>query len=167
MRYVGLSCLKSWLEGKRHCKETPIVNSYIWKGLECEICKSPFKDTFIGQDGNLINLLNYNIHPDTNNYMIIESVTQTTSKTIHVINFDARESIKVGRAQIAEVRITDISVSRHHSNLTLNLDGSVSLSDNYSKFGTLLLLRKPYAIKPTTKEATYIQVGRSTLCISA
>ena len=99
--------------------------------------------------------------------MIIESVTQTTSKTIHVINFDARESIKVGRAQIAEVRITDISVSRHHSNLTLNLDGSVSLSDNYSKFGTLLLLRKPYAIKPTQKEATYIQVGRSTLCISA
>ena len=46
----------------------------------------------------MINLLNYNIHPDTNNYMIIESVTQTTSKTIHVINFDARESIKVGRA---------------------------------------------------------------------
>ena len=98
--------------------------------------------------------------------MIIESVTNTTSKTIHVINFDARESIKVGRAQIAEVRITDISVSRHHSNLTLNLDGSISLSDNYSKFGTLLLLRKPYAIKPS-KEATYVQVGRSTLCISA
>ena len=48
MRYVGLSCLKSWLEGKRHCKETPFVNSYIWKGLECEICKQPYKDTFIG-----------------------------------------------------------------------------------------------------------------------
>ena len=98
MRYVGLSCLKSWLEGKRHCKETPFVNSYIWKGLECEICKQPYKDTFIGQDGNLINLLNYVIHPDARNYMIIESVTQTTSKTIHVINFDARDSIKVGRA---------------------------------------------------------------------
>ena len=48
MRYVGLSCLKSWLEGKRHCKETHFVNSYIWKGLECEICKQPYKDTFIG-----------------------------------------------------------------------------------------------------------------------
>ena len=98
MRYVGLSCLKSWLEGKRHCKETPVVNSYIWKGLECEICKHPFRDTFVGQDGNLINLLNYVIHRDAQNYMIIESVTQTTSKTIHVINFDARDSIKVGRA---------------------------------------------------------------------
>ena len=44
LRYVGLGCLKEWLEGKRHCKETPVVNSYIWKNLECEICKTPFKD---------------------------------------------------------------------------------------------------------------------------
>ena len=119
MRYIGLSCLKEWLEGKRHCKETPVVNSYIWKNLECEICKHPFKDIFFSQDGRELSLLNYNIHESINNYMIIESVTQTTSKTIHVINFDARKSVKVGRAQVAEVRITDISVSRHHSNITL------------------------------------------------
>ena len=48
MRFIGLSCLKEWLAGKRHCKETEIVNSYIWKGLECEICKHPFQDIFIG-----------------------------------------------------------------------------------------------------------------------
>ena len=42
LRWIGLSCLKEWLHGKRHCKETPIVNSYIWKCLECEICKNPF-----------------------------------------------------------------------------------------------------------------------------
>ena len=42
MRHIGLSCLKEWLEGKRHCKETAVVNSYIWKNLECEICKTPF-----------------------------------------------------------------------------------------------------------------------------
>ena len=59
MRFIGLSCLKNWLEGKRHCKETPVVNSYIWKNLECEICKQPFKDIFVGQDGRELNLLNY------------------------------------------------------------------------------------------------------------
>ena len=75
MRYVGLSCLKSWLEGKRHCKETPVVNSYIWKGLECEICKHPFKDIVIGEDGREFNLLNYKIHEFSFNYIIIESVT--------------------------------------------------------------------------------------------
>ena len=146
MRFIGLSCLKEWLEGKRHCKETDYVNSYIWKNLECEICKSAFKDIFHSQDGRELSLLNYNIHDGINNYMIIESVTQTTSKTIHVINFDLRKSVKVGRAQVAEVRITDISVSRHHSNLTLTHDGTVALTDNYSKFGTLKLIREPLAI---------------------
>jgi len=51
MGYIGVSCLKEWLQGKSHCKETPYVNSYIWKGLECEICKTPFKDTYVKTDG--------------------------------------------------------------------------------------------------------------------
>ena len=118
--------------------------------MECEICKNPLKDIFIGHDGRELSLLNYVVHENAKNYMIIESVTQTTSKTIHVINFDRRTNVKVGRAQIAEVRITDISVSRHHSNITLNNDGTVSLTDNYSKFGTLKLLKQPLAI-PSNK----------------
>ena len=103
--------------------------------------------------------MNYVIHEGIKNYMIIESVTQTTSKTIHVINFDARNNIKVGRAQIAEVRITDISVSRHHSNLILNPNGVVTVTDNYSKFGTLKLLRQPLAVpcnKTGIDETVYV-----------
>lgn len=70
-------------------KETPVVNSYIWKNLECEICKTSYSDTVKLKDGTLVNLLNYNVHEDANNlYMVIESVTNTTSKTIHVINFN-------------------------------------------------------------------------------
>ena len=105
--------------------------------------------------GHEINLLNFNLHENCQNYMVIESVTNTTSKTIHVINFDVSPLIKVGRAQVAEVRITDISVSRHHSSLRLCKDGTVSLNDNYSKFGTLLLLSRPLAIIPSN-EGTYI-----------
>lgn len=44
------------------------------------------------------------------------------------------------------VRIIDISVSRHHSDICLNRDGSVSLIDNNSKFGTLKLLQEPLAV---------------------
>ena len=77
-------------------KETPVVNSYIWKNLECEICKTPYSDTAKLKDGTSVNLLNYNVHADSNNmYMIIESVTNTTSKTIHVINFNKQRKIKV------------------------------------------------------------------------
>ena len=98
--------------------------------------------------------------------MVIESVTQTTSKTIHVINFDQKSAIKVGRAQQAEVRITDISVSRHHSTLTLNeTDGSVSVSDNFSKFGTLKLMRKPLTIRDEFTPL-YFQVGRAVIVLT-
>ena len=81
-----------------------------------------------------------------------------------------RNCVKVGRAQIAEVRITDISVSRHHSNITLNSDGTVSLTDNYSKFGTLKLLRQPMAIpinKTGFDETIYVQVGRTIIALTA
>lgn len=98
MKYIGLSCIKQWLQGKRHCRETHVVNSYIWKNLECELCKSPFLDTVFSRMGHEINLLNFNLFNNSKNYMVIESVTNTTSKTIHVINFDAYPLIKIGRA---------------------------------------------------------------------
>jgi len=107
------------LEGKKHKKEMPYVNSYIWKGLECEICKSPFTDTYLMPDGvTKGELLNFQRYKDCQNYMVIESVTNTTSKTIHVINFEVVPDVRVGRAQYVEVRITDISVSRYHACLT-------------------------------------------------
>jgi len=42
-------------------------------------------------------LLNFEIHDDADQYMIIESVTNSSSKTIHVVNFSAAPDIKVGR----------------------------------------------------------------------
>jgi hypothetical protein len=59
MKFIGLSCIKQWLHGKRHSKETSFVNSYIWKNLECELCKAPFKDKVTNQSGKQIDLLNY------------------------------------------------------------------------------------------------------------
>ena len=62
MKYIGLSCLKERLQGKRHNKETDVVNSYIWKQLECEICKTPFKDVVMTEEGTEFDLLNYKIY---------------------------------------------------------------------------------------------------------
>lgn len=93
MKFIHVECLKEWLEGKKHMKETPVVNSYIWKNLECEICKTSYADitTVTPPQGGSkeINLLNYVIHADAKSYMVIESVTNTNSKTIHVVNFTA------------------------------------------------------------------------------
>lgn len=40
MKYMHVDCLKTWLEGKKHMRELTVVNSYIWKNLECEVCKT-------------------------------------------------------------------------------------------------------------------------------
>ena len=71
------------------------------------------------ETGKEVSLLNFDIHDDARKYMIIESVTNSSSKTIHVVNFSALSFIKVGRGSQCEVRITDVSVSRHHSTFEL------------------------------------------------
>jgi hypothetical protein len=120
VKYIHLNCIQEWLEGKKHKKETPLVNSYIWRGLECEICQAFYEDTIPHpKTGKEVSLLRYDIHPDADQYIVIESVTNSSSKTIHVINFSASQDIKVGRGSQCEVRITDVSVSRHHSTFEL------------------------------------------------
>jgi len=103
MKYIHVGCLREWLEGKKHMKETPLVNSYIWKNLECEICKSSYTNIASADAAPLPNqgsLLNFTVHSSAKSYMIIESVTNTTSKTIHVVNFTAQRKIRVVSAPL-------------------------------------------------------------------
>lgn len=44
VKYIHLNCIREWLDSKMHKKETQYVNSYIWRGLECEICKTYYRD---------------------------------------------------------------------------------------------------------------------------
>ena len=92
--------------------------------------------------GEEIDLLKYNIHRDSKNYLILESIVALKSKTLHVINFDQSPSgfIPVGRSEIADIRITDVSVSRVHCSLCLLNDGSVVLVEHGSRFGTTILV---------------------------
>ena len=86
-------------------------------------------------------------------YMILESVTNSSSKTIHVVNFSASSYTKVGRGSQCEVRITDVSVSRHHSSFELVYDSKqldkcvgLTVNDEMSKFGTLVFMRRPVPV---------------------
>ncbi len=55
--------------------------------------------------------------------------------------------VKVGRGHDADIRVTDISVSRFHAKLNRYSNGDYYLEDNHSKFGTLVLIRKPYMLE--------------------
>lgn len=145
MKYIHIECLREWLNSKRSYKENLAVKTFCWKILECELCKLKFPDRIyadnISGEAKYIDLISFD-HPE-NDFIVLESVTQQNIKIIHVIDMEGRDFIKVGRGHDSEVRITDISVSRCHALIKRSLKGEYVVEDNNSKFGTLVLVRKP------------------------
>lgn len=74
---------------------------------------------------------------------MLESISTNTSKVIHVVNMIGTEEIRMGRGHDADVRVTDISVSRLHALIRKSTKGYFYLEDNSSKFGTLALVKNP------------------------
>ena len=72
-----------------------------------------------------------------------------------------RQFIRVGRGHDADIRVTDISVSRFHAKINMCEEGNFYVEDNRSKFGTLIQIRKPFMLDKNRNN--YIQMGRTTL----
>ena len=79
-------------------------------------------------------------------------------KSIHIISL-TDDPITIGRGHESDVRINDISVSRSHASLKYNAStGKLLLKDLKSKFGTLVLLKRPIEIK---EAKIHLQIGRT------
>jgi len=90
--------------------------------------------------------------------MILESVKSAPAKVIHVFdlgNCDGKDNklsselkkneFRIGRSIESDMKIADISVSRVHSFIKFEGDQLI-LIDNFSKFGTMVKIMKPYPI---------------------
>ena len=168
MRFIHASCLKHWFSQKRQVKHYKVVTTYYWKNLECELCKQPFPYQVLTPDKlDWMNVIEYDIPepaPGEDMYCIVlEAVSSSNNKIIHVI--DMRNNIKMylGRGNEAQIRITDISVSREHAVFIKSISGYFWLTDNDSKFGTLALCKYPITL--STKYPDVIQIGRTILFI--
>ena len=176
MSHIHLTCLREWLNSRRSMKEQENIKTYCWKILECELCKVRFpskvfpngvvvteKQKFTKKQlqvmGHPIDILDYD-RPDED-FIVLESVTLQNIKIIHVIQMQNRDLIKIGRGQDAEIRVTDISVSRFHARINKSLSGEYFVKDNRSKFGTLIQVRKP--LKILRNLTHYLQMGRTLL----
>jgi len=71
------------------------------------------------------------------------------------------EEIKLGRGHDADVRVTDISVSRLHAMIKKTPKGHFYIEDNESKFGTLVLIKNPILL--SYNNPNFIQAGRTML----
>jgi pSer/pThr/pTyr-binding forkhead associated (FHA) protein len=76
---------------------------------------------------------------------------------IHIISpNDKKDSFIFGRGHEADIRINDVSVSRCHAIIKFK-DGRFYLEDNFSKFGTLVLVKNRIPLIPNYNKA--VQIG--------
>lgn len=162
MKYIHIDCLKNWLKSKISVKSTAHMISYSFKQLMCELCLTPvqMKFKFKGKMHDLINMESPNC-----TYIILEQDSkEDTNRLFCLIMFKKKEKLIIGRSNDVDVRLADISISRHHSNLYYTSNG-IYLEDNNSKFGSLsqldinmeLILLKPVGL----------QIGKHFLLITA
>lgn len=109
--------------------------------------------------GKPIEILDYD-KPEQD-FIVIESVTLQNIRIVHVISMSDKNFIRVGRGHDADIRVTDISVSRFHAKINKSQSGEFYVEDNKSKFGTLIQIRKPFMLDKNRNN--YIQMGRTTI----
>lgn len=113
--------------------------------VDCEICKQnfPFKIAYKNQIIDIVG-----VEKPKSNFIILESLSNDEKKVFYIINTEnliskegtrSKSKIKIGRGQDSDVRVVDdISVSRNHAFIHRDINGHYYLTDNNSKFGTLL-----------------------------
>ena len=161
LKYIHLKCLKHWIMTKscQKVEESDFCNVFLFKEVECEICKMQFPD-LIKHNGKYFYLLDFT--KDFKNYLILETITldEEGNKFLYVISLLNKE-IKIGRGILSDILLSDVSVSRIHCKI--NIEGNnIFLQDNDSKFGTLVLIQTP-TIKMVENLPLFIQIGRTFL----
>lgn len=171
LNYAHFNCIKHWMETKLKINENSkkTVKTYYIPKFNCEICKTPYPYKFkLNNNENKIYEL-INIERPKCNYIILESLNQIKEnenhKFIHLIKLINENDITIGRSNLADICIHDISVSRIHAKLKFNFEQkSLEIKDLKSKFGTLVLIKDKIELK--NGEGLFAQIGRSLLGVT-
>ncbi|CAK86321.1 unnamed protein product (macronuclear) [Paramecium tetraurelia] len=164
IKYVHLECLKIWLRMKLESRQSDNCLVYLWKNLECELCKYNYPSKFKSDDTyyDLVELCKPNDYP----YLMMEFKKKQLdchkNSGVYILKFQNVSELRVGRSNDADIIINDISVSRNHAKLVI-IDKKVYLFDNHSKFGTLNLIRSE---RMQIQRGMEVQIGRSLISFS-
>ena len=160
MEYIHYKCLTNWLFSKIENKDSDIIISYNISKFQCELCKENFPD-YIKYNNKLYNLILF--ESKFNQYIVVETVRDDKFKTrfLHIISYDDKKTISIGRSSECELSIPELSISRNHC-LIHKVNLNLFLEDNFSKFGTLVLIQNP-KVKIINNLPLKIQVGKTYL----
>ncbi len=128
------------------------------------MCKAKYQESVPNPCNKTEKIDIFGITKPEGNFIIIESSLQDSTqskKSLHVIQFDdeLNSQIGIGRGTENDICVHDISVSRCHAFIKREADGSITIQDNNSKFGTLIQIKKPVHLSPT--QTYYFQAGRT------
>ena len=157
VRLIHFQCLQKWIASRKVERESENARTASWKSLDCELCKAPYPHALRVQGKPL-----YELEAPQSPFLILESVDRSAG--LHLVAVTGNRPLKVGRGHDADVRVTDISVSRVHASIHLH-EGQFVLRDNQSKFGTLVKARSPVLLKPQT--SAVFQSGRTLIAVTA
>jgi len=166
--YVHVQCLQDWISSKLKKKVNPDAACFYYKKLICEVCKVSLPD-LVDVNGSKKELIP--ISRPEGPYILLERVfydkskeSADNAKMMILLNIsNESQQIKFGRGHECDLRENDISVSRLHAFIKYQ-DGSFTIFDNNSKFGTLVLLRNSLPIEKKKKIA--LQLGRTVITFS-
>jgi hypothetical protein len=165
LKYIHLSCLQQWLKSKStfSSSSNDYCTIYTFNQIACELCKQVFPD-FIKVEHTFYQIWDFS-ESKFKNYISLDTLPLNGQKSIYIISFDKKNEIKIGRSHESDLRITDVTVSRMHCQITKTNENEVVLEDCNSKFGSLVFLQikklriLPHVILP-------IQIGRTFLNFS-
>lgn len=135
MGCIHFNCLFNWLESRKQVVEQKNFKTFVWKAFECEICKAayPLQMKARSEEGNCLlsfDLIKY--QRPKGDFMVLESLMgeKNHQRVIHIISPSKfKTQFGLGRGNESDLRINDISISRHHSQIKFK-NGKFFLADN-------------------------------------
>ena len=86
--------------------------------------------------------------PEQNNHIVFEVLGMPTGKNFSVVRIPDNYALSVGRSD-SDICVPDISVSRRQSFIKYDVNlGELVLQDDFSRFGTHLLIQRPMKLYP-------------------
>lgn len=163
IRYVHLGCLRHWIKGRLNLSDTS-NGTYFYKQLTCELCHAAYP-AYVNVNNERVPLVPV---PKTQPpFIVLENLVresqQHNNRGLHVISLAEKKLLKLGRGHESDVRIADVSISRCHATIRYT-SGSFILEDHSSKFGTLVVIKKPKPMDVGSQMS--VQVGRTVLQMS-
>ena len=160
MALTHLRCLQKWAMSRSVQKVNTHSISYLWKSLECDICRLDLPLNFVFE-GGMYSLIHIPVNKDR--YLMFEDFRREKYKCVVHLVYPDVAPVMIGRSPDCDLKINDVSVSRSHA--TIQCQGKhFFITDNSSKFGTLVLARKPISVTPGS--SVVVQVNRTRFVFS-